>query len=109
MKHSKNFSKCHIKEEKLEGVEMIAKDIIRGESKNVEFKVTLPKDSEKYIKTIIAFANTQGGQIIVGIDDRMREVKGVDSDSLFKMMAVFPMQYRILVSRRLFRTLNHKL
>lgn len=61
-------------------------DIIRGESKNVEFKVTLPKDSEKYMKTMIAFANTQGGRMIIGVDDKTREVKGVDDDILFKMM-----------------------
>ncbi len=38
---------------------MTIENIVRGESKNVEFKVMLPKNSEKYIKTIIAFANTQ--------------------------------------------------
>ncbi|HJA93814.1 MAG TPA: ATP-binding protein [Candidatus Eisenbergiella merdipullorum] len=26
-----------------------------------EFEVMLPKDSEKYTKTVVAFANTQGG------------------------------------------------
>lgn len=34
---------------------MTIRDIMQGESKNVEFKLILPKDSEKYIKTIIAF------------------------------------------------------
>ena len=28
-----------------------------GESKNIEYKVSLPDKSEKYIKTIVAFAN----------------------------------------------------
>lgn len=37
---------------------MTLEEIIHGESKNVEFKAMLPKDSEKYVKTIIAFANS---------------------------------------------------
>jgi predicted HTH transcriptional regulator len=43
---------------------MTIEEIIYGESKNIEFKVMLPEKSEKYIKTIIAFANTQGGRLI---------------------------------------------
>mgnify|MGYP006957493192 FL=1 len=39
---------------------MTIEEIVHGESQNVEFKVTLPKESEKYTKTIVAFANTQG-------------------------------------------------
>ena len=65
---------------------MTIQEIIRGESQNVEFKEMLPKNSEKYIKTIIAFANTQGGQLIVGIDDETQRVTGVDRDSVFKTM-----------------------
>lgn len=65
---------------------MTMKEIVHGESKNVEFKETLPDKSEKYMKTIIAFANTQGGQLIVGVNDVTREVTGVDMDSVFKIM-----------------------
>lgn len=65
---------------------MTIQEIIRGESQNVEFKEMLPKNSEKYIKTIITFANTQGGQLIVGIDDETQRVTGVDRDSVFKTM-----------------------
>ncbi len=65
---------------------MTMEEIIHGESKNVEFKETLPDKSEKYMKTIIAFANTQGGQLIVGVNDVTREVTGVDMDSVFKIM-----------------------
>ncbi len=61
-------------------------EIIRGESRNVEFKVKLPDISEKYTKTIVAFANTQGGQLIVGVDDVSRKVVGVDNDEAFKIM-----------------------
>ena len=65
---------------------MTVEEIVRGESKTVEFKIMLPKDSEKYIKTIVAFANSQGGQLIVGVDDKTREVVGVDEDILFRVM-----------------------
>lgn len=65
---------------------MTIEEILYGESKNVEFKAMLPKDSIKYIKTIIAFANTQGGQLIIGVDDKTRKVIGVDKDSVFEMM-----------------------
>lgn len=65
---------------------MTIEEIVRGESKTVEFKVKLPKDSEKYLKTIVAFANSQGGQLIVGVDDKTREVVGVDEDILFGVM-----------------------
>ena len=65
---------------------MTIEEIVHGEAKNIEFKVMLPKDSEKYTKTIVAFANTQGGRLIIGIDDETHEVTGVDSDSAFRIM-----------------------
>ena len=53
----------------------MARDIMfSGESKNIEYKVTLPDKSEKYMKTIVAFANTQGGKLIVGIDDKTHQI-----------------------------------
>ena len=47
--------------------------LLSGESKNIEYKVTLPDKSEKYMKTIVAFANTQGGKLIVGVDDKTHD------------------------------------
>ena len=57
-----------------------------GESKNIEYKITLPDKSEKYMKTIVAFANTQGGKLIVGIDDKTHEIVGVANEILFQLM-----------------------
>ena len=57
-----------------------------GESKNMEYKVTLPDKSEKYMKTIVAFANTQGGKLIVGVDDKTHEIVGVENEILFQLM-----------------------
>ena len=39
---------------------MVEDTMFSGESKNIEYKVSLPDKSEKYMKTIVAFANTQG-------------------------------------------------
>ena len=60
--------------------------IFSGESKNIEYKVTLPEKSEKYMKTIIAFANTQGGKLIIGVDDKTHQVFGVKNEVLFQIM-----------------------
>ena len=60
--------------------------IFFGESKNIEYKVTLPDKSEKYMKTIVAFANTQGGKLIVGVDDKTHQIVGVENDILFQLM-----------------------
>lgn len=37
--------------------------LFSGESKNIEYKVTVPEKSEKYMKTVVAFANGRGGRI----------------------------------------------
>ena len=65
---------------------MKIEDMIRGESKNIEFKEILPSNSEKYTKTIVAFANTQGGKLIVGVADQTRKIVGVDEATLFQTM-----------------------
>lgn len=38
------------------------------------------------MKTIVAFANTQGGKLIVGIDDKTHEIVGVANEILFQLM-----------------------
>ena len=49
---------------------MTIEEILAGESKNVEFKVQRPDKSIKYMKSVVAFANGKGGQIVFGIDDK---------------------------------------
>ena len=63
---------------------MTIEEILAGESKNVEFKVQRPDKSIKYMKTVVAFANGKGGQIIFGIDDKTREVVGIPEDKVFQ-------------------------
>ena len=45
---------------------MLNKDFF-GETKNVEFKREIPSKHEKFLKDIIAFSNSTGGQVILGI------------------------------------------
>lgn len=65
---------------------MTLDEIKSGESKNIEFKVQLPDDSKKYMKTIVAFANTSGGKLIIGVDDVTKDIVGVEPSSVFQIM-----------------------
>ena len=68
------------------GVMMTIEEILAGESKNVEFKESLPEKSIKYMKSVVAFANGIGGKIIFGITDKTREIVGFDKEDVFKKM-----------------------
>ena len=56
----------------------------KSESSTLEYKRQIPDDHIKFLKTVVAFANGRGGQIIFGIDDETHEVVGIESDNLFK-------------------------
>lgn len=58
--------------------------LFSGESVNVEYKVAVPGNSEKYMKTVVAYANGQGGKIIFGVDDQTLEIVGMDTDNIFQ-------------------------
>lgn len=65
---------------------MAEESLFTGESKNIEYKVAVPKKSEKYMKTVVAFANGNGGKIVFGIDDKTLEIVGMDEENIFKTM-----------------------
>ena len=83
--------------ESVQVILMAIDEILAGESKNVEFKVQRPEKSIKYMKTVVAFANGKGGQIIFGIDDKTRNVVGIPELMRLQML------YRTVVSLQLFR------
>ena len=64
---------------------MIVQKELFGEGKHVEFKAEIPKKHEKFLKDIIAFANTSGGKTIVGIEDETGEVLGLKDQNPFKL------------------------
>ncbi|MCH7761833.1 ATP-binding protein [candidate division TA06 bacterium] len=57
----------------------LKKLIISEETEKIEFK---EGENEPFYRTISAFANTKGGIILLGVDDR-GQIKGVKSSSRF--------------------------
>jgi ATP-dependent DNA helicase RecG len=57
--------------------------IRRGESKTLELKAQLPQN-DQIAKTAVAFANTSGGKLIIGVGDN-REVTGLPDQDLFAL------------------------
>lgn len=56
---------------------MILEDLLqRPEGKTLEFKRELGA-AEPFLKTVVAFANTAGGTIVFGVEDRTKRVLGV--------------------------------
>ena len=67
--------------------EVILKNkLFLGESINIEYKVEMPKKSEKYMKTVVAFANGRGGRIVFGVDDKTLKIVGMNPDTIFQTM-----------------------
>ena len=63
---------------------MVSKEFF-GESRNVEFKREIPSKHEKFLKDIIAFSNSTGGQVILGIEDETCIVYGIGEQSPFRL------------------------
>ena len=51
---------------------MTIEDIKRGESEVLEFKREFPDKERKVLKTIVAFANGNGGNVVIGVDATTR-------------------------------------
>ena len=60
-------------------LEMLIDDIRQGESAELEFKRVPNEQPERWLKTVIAFANCKGGRIVFGVTDA-REVVGLTGD-----------------------------
>lgn len=56
--------------------------MILAENSELEYKREIPKEDRRWLKTVVAFANGKGGQIIFGIDDETHMVVGVDIDNI---------------------------
>ena len=52
--------------------------LLIGESEELEFKVDVPPKSDSYMKSVVAFANGNGGTIVFGVDDKTHEIRGFD-------------------------------
>ncbi len=56
--------------------------LTQKENRKLEFKREIPS-TDKLIKTVIAFANSQGGDLIIGMADD-NQIIGVDEDKIIK-------------------------
>lgn len=61
----------------------ILQQIASGESKTLEYKKELPSN-ESIARTVVAFANTSGGKLIIGVDNK-RKIVGIKSDNVFDL------------------------
>ncbi len=61
-----NLPKDVVMKATAEDVEQI---IMRGEGSDVEFKQEFPRNWEEFAETVVAFANSRGGTIFLGVDD----------------------------------------
>lgn len=65
---------------------MTAEEIFAGESENVEFKSEIPAKSEKYMRTVVAFANGKGGKLVFGVENGTWTVTGFSKEEVFQKM-----------------------
>ncbi|MFI3213031.1 MAG: ATP-binding protein [Eubacteriales bacterium] len=65
---------------------MTINEMMKGESKTVEFKESLPSNKDKYMKSVVAFANGSGGSIVFGVEDKTRIVKGIPDEIAFQIV-----------------------
>lgn len=61
----------------------VIEHIRQGENKRLELKKTLPSN-EAIAKTIVAFSNTSGGKLIIGVNDDL-SIEGVDEKKIFSI------------------------
>lgn len=62
---------------------MKKENFIAGESENIEYKVDIPSNSSTYMKTVVAFANGNGGKLIFGVENETWQVIGLKKDEIF--------------------------
>ncbi|MCA1793873.1 MAG: ATP-binding protein [Desulfobacteraceae bacterium] len=57
----------------------IKETINSPEGRTLEFKRQVPDKLDNIVKTVVAFSNGSGGEIIIGVDDD-RNLIGIDQD-----------------------------
>lgn len=63
---------------------MTVDEMLKGESKEIEYKEAVPTNSRKYTKTVVAYANCAGGRIIFGVENNTWKIVGIPQDKLFE-------------------------
>lgn len=75
--------------EKEEMISLIIKLIKTGEKIDVEFKKSRDKLNKDLYESVCSFNNRNGGHIILGVEDKTKEVVGVNPDEVDKMKKDF--------------------
>lgn len=63
---------------------MKVEGILKGESREVEYKEIVPLNSRQYTKTAVAYANCSGGRIIFGVENNTWKITGIPQDKMFE-------------------------
>ena len=63
---------------------MTLEELKKGEHVTVEYKLDIPQEREKYLKSAVAFANGAGGKLIFGVKNQTWDVIGFPDDELFQ-------------------------
>lgn len=69
--------------------EELKKKISTGEKIDVEFKRAEKALNKDIYETVCSFNNRNGGDLLLGIEDKTKEIVGVDPDSIDKMLKDF--------------------
>ena len=66
--------------------DLSADELLAGESQYVEYKRERPENAKSYLKTVVAFANAEGGVLVFGVDDTSRDVEGIPAERVIDDM-----------------------
>ena len=65
---------------------MTIEEILSGEKDDIEYKVDIPSKSENYMRTVVAYANANGGRLIFGVEDNTWRIVGFSKEEVFQKM-----------------------
>lgn len=65
---------------------MTIEEILTGEKEEIEYKADIPPKSEKYMRTVVAFANANGGRLVFGMEDNTWQIAGFSREEVFEKM-----------------------
>lgn len=65
---------------------MTVEEILTGEKDKIEYKVDIPPKSENYMRTVVAYANGNGGRLVFGVENNTWQVVGFTKEEVFQKM-----------------------
>ena len=65
---------------------MTIEEILKGEKDNIEYKVDIPSKTENYMRTVVAYANANGGRLVFGVENNTWQVIGFTKEDVFQKM-----------------------